>query len=134
MKGDPKNDLLIINDFNIPSHRIEKNPVYIIDLNTNHYLLSHCLAIWRNTGKVPNFIFLDQYNDRMRLIVNSLRTFKTIKGRLTYNRETLDYIGWEGRENCQTSGKYIFPIVPGDKITLQPNAPGFQFTPGSVFF
>ena len=134
LKGDPKNDLLIINDFNIPSNRIEKNPVYIIDQNTNHYLLSHCLTIWRNTGKAPNFIFLDQYNERMQTIVNSLRSFNTIKGRLTYNMETLDYIGWEGRENCQTSGKYIFPIVPGDKITLKPTAPGFKFMPESVFF
>jgi len=134
LKGDPKNDLLIINDFNIPSNRIERNPVYIIDQNTNHYLLSHCLTIWRNTGKTPNFIFLDQYNQRMQTIVNNLRSFNTLKGRLTYNMETLDYITWEGRENCQTSGKYIFPIVPGDKITLKPSAPGFKFTPESVFF
>ena len=134
LKGDPKNDLLIINDFNIPSNRIEKNPVYIIDQNTNHYLLSHCLTIWRNTGKAPNFIFLDQYNERIQSIVNNLLSFKTIKGRLTYNRETLDYIGWKGRENCQTSGKYIFPVVPGDKITLRPSIPGFKFTPEVVVF
>lgn len=134
LKGDPKNDLLIINDFNIPSNRIEKNPVYIIDQNTNHYLLSHCLSLWRNTGKAPNFIFLDQYNERMQTIVSNLRSFKTIKGRLTYNRERIDYVGWQNRENCQTSGKYIFPIVPGDRITLHPSAPGFEFTPESVFF
>lgn len=134
LKGDPKNDLLIINDFNIPSNRIEQNPVYIIDQNTNHYLLNHCLSIWRNTGKAPNFIFLDQYNQRMQTIVNSLRSFNTVKGRLTYNMEPMDYIGWEGRENSQTSGKYIFPIVPGDKIILKPSAPGFQFTPESVFY
>lgn len=134
LKGDPKNDLLIINDFNIPSNRIEKNPVYIIDQNTNHYLLSHCLSLWRNTGKAPNFIFLDQYNERMQAIVASLRSFHTIKGRLTYKRETLDYVGWQNRGNCQTSGRYIFPIVPGDRITLRPSAPGFKFTPESVFF
>ncbi|NJN25894.1 MAG: hypothetical protein HC819_07970 [Cyclobacteriaceae bacterium] len=134
LKGDPKNDLLIINDFNIPSNRVEKNPVYIIDQNTNHYLLSHCLTIWRNTGKVPNFIFLDQYNDRMNSVVTSLTYFNTIKGRVTFNRELLDYVVWEGRENCQTSGKFVFPIVPGDKITLRPSVPGFSFTPESVFF
>lgn len=134
LKGDPKNGLLIINDFNIPSNRIEQNPVYIIDQNTNHYLLNHCLSIWRNTGKAPNFIFLDQYNSRIQTIVNSLQGFNTIKGRLTYNMEVLGYIGWEGRENCQTSGRYNFPIVPGDRILLKPNAPGFQFTPESVFF
>lgn len=134
LKGDPKNDLLIINDFNIPSNQIELNPVYIIDQNTNHYLLSHCLSIWRNTGKAPNFIFLDQYNERMQAIVGNLRSFKTIKGRVSYNRETIDYVGWQNRENCQTNGKYIFPIVPGDKITLRPSAPGFKFMPESVFF
>lgn len=134
LKGDPKNDLLIINDFNIPSNRIEQNPVYIIDQNTNHYLLNHCLSIWRNTGKAPNFIFLDQYNARMQTIVNSLKSFNTIKGRLTYNMEVLDYIGWEGRKNCQTSGKYNFPIVPGDRVSLKPSAPGYKFTPESVFF
>ena len=134
LKGDPKNDLLIINDFNIPSNRIEQNPVYIIDQNTNHYLLNHCLSIWRNTGKAPNFIFLDQYNARMQTIVNNLKSFNTIKGRLTYNMEVLDYIGWEGRENCQTSGMYNFPIVPGDRVSLKPSAPGYKFTPESVFF
>ncbi|MCG8306013.1 MAG: hypothetical protein MI975_01390 [Cytophagales bacterium] len=134
LKGDPKSDLLMINDFNIPSNRIEKNPVYIIDQNTNHYLLNHCLSIWRNTGKAPNFIFLDQYNARMQTIVNSLRSFNTIKGRLTYNMEVLDYIGWDGRENCQTSGKYNFPIVPGDRIFLKPSAPGFRFTPETAFY
>jgi DNA-binding SARP family transcriptional activator len=132
LKGDPKNDLLIINDFNIPSNRLEKNPVYIIDQNTNHYLLNHCLTIWRNTGKAPNFIFLDQYSSRMQTIVNNLLSFNTISGRLTYNRETLDYVNWEGRENCQTSGKYIFPIVPGDRFTLKPSVPGLKFTPESV--
>jgi len=134
LKGDPKNDLLIINDFNIPSNRLEKNPVYIIDQNTNHYLLNHCLTVWRNTGKVPNFIFLDQYTNRMQTIVNNLRSFNTISGRITYNRETLDYVNWEGRENCQTSGKYVFPVVPGDRFTLTPSVPGFTFTPNSVYF
>ncbi len=134
LKGDPRNDLLIINDFNIPSNRIERNPVYIIDQNTNHYLLSHCLSVWRTTGKAPNFIFLDQYNQRMQVIVNNLRSFNTIKGTLTYNMEPFNYISWEGRENCETSGKYNFPIVPGDKILLKPNAPGFRFTPESVFY
>ena len=134
LKGDPRNDLLIINDFNIPANRIEPNPAYIIDQNTNHYLLNHCLSIWRNTGKVPNFIFLDQYNARMQTIVNSLRSFNTIQGKLTYKMEVLDYIGWEGRGNCQTSGKYNFPIVPGDKINLRPKAPGFQFTPEEALF
>lgn len=133
LKGDPKSDLLIINDFNIPSNSIDRHPIYIIDQNTNHYLLSHCLAIWRSTGKVPNFIFLDKYTDRMQAIVNNLRSFNTVQGRLTYNRETLDYVNWEGRENCQTGGKYVFPIVPGDKITLRPSVPGYRFTPESVF-
>jgi DNA-binding SARP family transcriptional activator len=134
LKGDPKNDLLIINDFNIPSNRLEKNPIYIIDQNTNHYLLNHCLTIWRNTGKAPNFIFLDQYSSRMQTIINNLLSFNTISGRLTFNRETLDYVNWEGRENCQTSGKYIFPIVPGDRFTLKPSVPGLKFTPEVVYF
>ena len=134
LKGDPKNDLLIINDFNIPSNRLEKNPVYIIDQNTNHYLLNHCLTIWRNTGKAPNFIFLDQYSSRMQTIVNSLLNFNTISGRITYNRAPLDYVNWKGRENCQSNGKYVFPIVPGDKFTLSPSVPGFKFTPESVSF
>jgi DNA-binding SARP family transcriptional activator len=134
LKGDPKNDLLMINDFNIPANRLDKNPVYIIDQNTNHYLLNHCLTIWRNTGKAPNFIFLDQYTPRMQTIVNNLRSFNTISGRLTFNRETIDYVNWDGRENCQTSGNYIFPVVPGDKFVLRPSVPGLKFTPESVFF
>ncbi|MDZ7607576.1 MAG: LamG-like jellyroll fold domain-containing protein [Cyclobacteriaceae bacterium] len=129
LKGDPKNDLLIINDFNIPSNRLSQNPVYIIEENTNHYLLNHCLAIWRNTGKTPNFIFLDQYTYRMQAIVNSLRLFKTVQGQITFNMEPLDYVNWEGRDNCMTSGDYVFPVSPGDNFTLKPNVPGFSFIP-----
>ena len=134
LKGDPKNDLLMINDFNIPANRLDKNPVYVIDQNTNHYLLNHCLTIWRNTGKAPNFIFLDQYTPRMQTIVHNLRSFNTISGRLTFNREVIDYVNWEGRDNCQTSGNYNYPIVPGDKFVLRPSVPGLKFTPESVFF
>jgi DNA-binding SARP family transcriptional activator len=134
LKGDPKNALLMINDFNFPSNRLDNSQSYVIDQNTNPYLLNHCLTVWRNTGKVPNFIFLDQYTDRMQTIVGNLRSFSTISGRITYNREILDYVNWEDRDNCQTSGKYVFPVVPGDRITLKPSVPGFTFTPESVFF
>ncbi len=134
LKGDPKNQLLIFNDFNFPSHRLEKESVYIFDVNTNHYLMTHCLTIWRNTGKIPNFVFMDLYDPRIQFIQFGLNSLNMIKGTVTYNMQLMNSVGWEGRSNCQTNGKFNFPIVPGDRITLAPKVPGFRFMPESVYF
>ncbi|NJK94713.1 MAG: hypothetical protein HC905_07135 [Bacteroidales bacterium] len=131
LRGDPKNDLLIYNEYNIlePTGNKLKN----LNQDQNPFLLEHIKNVWAKTGKVPNFIVLDKYESRINRIVYLLNQFKTLKGSVTYNTRVLDYVSWKGR-NSLTSGKFCFPIGPGDNVTLTPNSPGYSFKPESVAF
>ena len=132
LKGDPKNSLLIYNDYNFPRKTDSpKNLKY--DTNQNPYLIEHIKNTWTNTGKTPNFIMLDRYENWILGVLSYLRGFKIIKGTVTYNTQVLDYVNWE-KTGSLTSGKFCFPVGPGDNIILTPKSPGFRFTPESVTF
>jgi two-component SAPR family response regulator len=132
LKGDPKNSLLIYNDYNFPRKTDStKNLKY--DTNQNPYLIEHIKNTWTNTGKTPNFIMLDRYENWILGVLSYLRGFKIIKGTVTYNTQVLDYVNWE-KTGSLTSGKFCFPVGPGDNIVLTPKSPGFRFTPESVTF
>lgn len=132
LKGDPKNSLLIYNDYNIPrKSEIASNLRY--ETNQNPYLIEQIKKTWTNTGKTPNFIMLDRYANWVVGIVSYLRGFKNVKGTVTYNTQVLDYVNWE-KTGSLTSGKYCFPVGPGDDLTLIPKSPGFRFTPESITF
>jgi len=132
LKGDPKNSLLIYNDYNFPrKSENAKNLQY--EINQNPYLIEHIKNTWTNTGKTPNFILLDRYENWILGVLSYVRGFKTIKGTVTYNTQILDYVNW-GKMESQTSGKYCFPVGPGDNMGLTPHSPGFRFTPETVAF
>ena len=132
LKGDPKNSLLIYNDYNFPRKSDSANNLKY-ETNQNPYLIEHIKNTWTNTGKTPNFIMLDRYENWVVGIVSYLRGFKNIKGTVTYNTQILDYVNWE-KTGSLTSGKYCFPVGPGDNLTLTPKSPGFRFTPESITF
>jgi two-component SAPR family response regulator len=132
LKGDPKNSLLIYNDYNFPRKSDSANNLKY-ETNQNPYLIEHIKNTWTNTGKTPNFIMLDRYESWVVGIVSYLRGFKNIKGTVTYNTQILDYVNWE-KTGSLTSGKYCFPVGPGDNLTLAPKSPGFRFTPESITF
>jgi two-component SAPR family response regulator len=132
LKGDPKNSLLIYNDYNFPK-KSETPKNLKFDTNQNPYLIEHVKNTWRNTGKTPNFILLDRYEDWILGVLSYVRGFNTIKGTVTYNTQVLDYVNWEKMES-QTSGKFCFPVGPGDNVVLIPRSPGFRFTPESATF
>ena len=132
LKGDPKNSLLIYNDYNLPQKtETAKNLEY--DTNQNPYLIEHIKNTWVNTGKTPNFIMLDRYEKSILGILAYVRGFRTIKGTVTYNTQVLDYVNWDKMESM-TSGKFCFPVGPGDNLILTPSSPGFRFTPESITF
>jgi two-component SAPR family response regulator len=132
LKGDPKNSLLIYNDYNFPQKNDNvKNLKY--DTNLNPYLIEHIKNTWTNTGKTPNFIMLDRYESWILGVLTYIRGFKTIKGTVTYNTQVLDYVNW-AKMGSMTSGKFCFPVGPGDNLNLIPQSPGFRFTPESVTF
>jgi hypothetical protein len=132
LKGDPKNSLLIYNDYNFPRKGENINNAKY-ETNQNPYLIEHIKNTWTNTGKTPNFIMLDRYENWILGIVSYLKGFKTIKGTITYNTQILDYVNWD-KTSSFTSGKYCFPVGPGDNLTLTPKSPGFRFTPETVSF
>ncbi|HZL12120.1 MAG TPA: LamG-like jellyroll fold domain-containing protein [Prolixibacteraceae bacterium] len=132
LKGDPKNSLLIYNDYNFPpKSEPAKNLKY--DTNQNPYLIEHVKNTWTNTGKTPNFIMLDRYGNWILGVLAYIRDFKTIKGTVTYKTQVLDYVNW-AKTGSMTSGKYCFPVGPGDNLVLTPQSPGFRFTPETVTF
>lgn len=132
LKGDPKNSLLIYNDYNFPRKSDNANNLKY-DSNQNPYLIEHIKNTWTNTGKTPNFIMLDRYENWIVGVVSYLRGFKIIKGTVTYNAQVLDYVNWE-KTGSLTSGKFCFPVGPGDNLVLAPRSPGFRFTPATATF
>ncbi len=132
LKGDPKNSLLIYNDYNFPQ-KSETVKTRKFDTNLNPYLIEHIKNTWANTGKTPNFIMLDRYEKWILGVLTYIRGFRTIKGTVTYNTQVLDYVNWVKMESL-TSGKFCFPLGPGDNLVLTPQSPGFKFTPESVTF
>ena len=130
LKGDPKNSLLIYNDYNLP--RRADNPQNLGgNLTQNPYLIEHIKNTWATTGKMPNFIMLDRFEMWIVTVTNQLRSFKVVKGTVSFNAQTLDYVSWVG-SNSLTNGKFSFPIGPGDNISLIPKSPGYRFKPESV--
>ncbi|HAQ19321.1 MAG TPA: hypothetical protein DCR40_08840 [Prolixibacteraceae bacterium] len=132
LKGDPKNSLLIYNDYNFPQ-KSEAPKNLKFDTNQNPYLIEHVKNTWTNTGKTPNFIMLDRYENWILGVISYLRGFKIIKGTVSYNTQVLDYVNW-AKTGSLTSGKYSFPVGPGDNMVLTPSSPGFRFTPETVAF
>jgi hypothetical protein len=132
LKGDPRNNLLIYNDYNVASKQ-GPNTVSSFNINQNPYLIEHIKSVWKNTGKTPNFIFLDRYGNWILQVLYPLRSFRTIKGTVTFNTQILGYVSWEGT-NSLTSGKFCFPLGPGESMTLTPKSPGYSFKPESVTF
>ncbi len=132
LKGDPKNSLLIYNDYNLPKRA--DNPQNLRgNLTQNPYLIEHIKNTWTTTGKVPNFIMLDKFEMWIITVTNQLRSFKVIKGTVSFNTQILDYVSWVG-SNSLTNGKFSFPVGPGDNISLIPKSPGYRFKPESVVF
>jgi len=132
LKGDPKNSLLIYNDYNLASKSGPDNDSFY-NTTENPYLIEHIKGVWKNTGKTPNFIFLDRYENWILQILYQLRSFRTIRGTVTFNTQILGYVSWEGT-NSLTSGKFCFPLGPGESMTLTPKSPGYSFKPESVSF
>ncbi|MCW0481436.1 LamG-like jellyroll fold domain-containing protein [Gaoshiqia sediminis] len=130
LKGDPKNNLLIYNDYNLPRKPDIPDDTYF-NTSQNPYLIEHIKNVWTNTGKTPNFVMLDRFENWITQVLYQLRSFKTVKGTVTFNAQILNYVTWEGT-NSLTSGKFCFPAGPGETLTLTPKSPGYRFKPETV--
>ena len=129
LRGESENTLLIYNNYNY-LNPTDRN---FYDINQNPYLIEHVKAIWKNTGKTPNFIFLDRYGNWILNVLYRLRSFKTITGTVSFNSKLLNYVSWDGTSSL-TGGQFNFPLGPGESITLIPRSPGYRFKPESITF
>lgn len=128
--GNPHKSLLLFNGFS--SSLITSMQGTMEDyISQNPELIELFKSTWISTGKTPNFIMLDRYDAGIASLVDRLRGFNTIRGTVTFNGALLNYINWEGLNNL-TSGKFSFPITPGEEFTLSPRCPGYKITPGSI--
>ena len=130
LKGDPSNTLLVYNDYNILA-RSGTEDSFFFDSTQNPYLIQQAKDTWMSYGRIPNFIFLDKYEGWIMSIIFQLRDFKTVNGTVTYNTQTLNHVSWGGLSSI-TTGKYSFPVGPGESLTLIPQSPGYRFRPESV--
>ncbi len=129
LKGDIDNNLLIYNDLNVIYKTAADDPTYSY-LSENLYVIEHIKESWRNYGKTPNFILLDNIDYYSYPLFMQVRNFKTISGTLSYNAQVLENVNWEGL-GSSTNGKYSFPIGPGESLKLIPKTQGFRFNPES---
>ncbi len=85
---------------------------------------------WLNEGRVPNFIWMDRDFDWSMDVLHTVRSFHMVLGLVTDNNEVVNYVNWTGLNNY-TSGKFNFPLEPGNELTLVPSAPGYEIYPKS---
>ena len=130
LKGDPSNTLLIYNDYNLLARSASEDSSFF-DATQNPYLIQHAKDTWMNYGRIPNFVFLDKYENWIMPVIYQLRSFKTVSGTVTYNTQILNHASWGGLSSV-TTGKYSFPVGPGESLTLIPQSPGYRFRPESV--
>jgi two-component SAPR family response regulator len=132
-RGDAKSKLLLFNGFNLPKDTVGiAIPWKSFRIDENPYLISHCVNMWKQTGKRPNYFVLNQFNSGVLSVLYNLNVHRTVSGAVTYNRTPLTNVRWERNGNAITSGDYSFPLVEGEDIFLKPKKPGFSFIPEEV--
>ncbi len=95
------------------------------------HVLDLFVDTWNNTGKIPNFVMIDDLQWLGSDFIMKLRSFELVKGMATFHAEWLPYIVWNGIQGM-TSGKFCFPLLPGDHLVLSPQCPGYRFKPSEV--
>jgi len=101
--------------------------------NANPYLISRCLQAWNETGKIPNFLTVDFYDQgdvfETAAILNN---YYTVSGTITANGSGINGITWNNTVTTYTRGYYSFPVDSGANITLTPGREGYFFNPPTV--
>ena len=130
-KGKIQNKLLYLSSYQTSlADRKKTSPR--TDTNQDPFFISHTINTWKNTGKVINFLIFDQYDRDYRALINHIKTQRRLSGTISYNRQPLDKVFWEGDFNAVTYGEYSFPFTLSDDIHLRPVSPGFRFVPEEV--
>ncbi len=101
-------------------------------VNDNPLIINYYMDVWRNTGRIPNFIFFD---DRLVNQIGAIRLILSdmdrISGKVIKNNVLLDKVYWINPANSITGGEFMFPYL-GNIREIIPSSPGYQFVPTSI--
>ncbi len=88
---------------------------------------------WRETGQVPNFIWLDHisFPQPIDQIINST---EKLVGNVGFPSSVSYEIYWEGDFTATTGHDFCFPVYAGESFSLTPQLPGFFFTPAALTY
>jgi hypothetical protein len=129
LQADPAKSLHVYNGY------LHRTLQYEGDFETFTRNRPHVLDLfvdtWNNTGKIPNFVMIDDLQWLGSDFIMKLRSFDLVKGMATYHADWLPYLEWSGIQGI-TSGKFCFPLLPGDRLVLIPQCPGYRFKPIQV--
>ena len=91
---------------------------------------------WHRTGKLPNFIFVNDLNVYKKLIpiTKKINNYPRIQGNVKYNNQPLENVKWLEFPHLITSGKFSIPIHQDFRIHISPYKEGFKFSPDIVYF
>ena len=132
-RGKPNNPLMFFSGYNLPKDTSGINiPFLNLNINENPFLISHLVNLWKITGKRPNFIVRNKYNEVIERVIYNLNSHTCVSGNITYNLQPISNVVWEGSNQSITSGHYSFPLLIGEDIYLKPVKPGFRFIPEQV--
>ncbi len=101
-------------------------------VNDNPLIMNHYMDIWRNAGRIPNFVFFD---DRMVNQIGAVRIILSdmdrISGKIMKDSNLLGKVYWLSPANSITGGGFTFPNL-GKIREIIPSSPGYHFAPASM--
>jgi two-component SAPR family response regulator len=130
INGDISKELLLIRDLEIPAS-IDRQNLFLLDINQNQFYINHILNRWKNTGKQPNFIFAGRNSRFLSPLIPWLNTYKSVKGVVKINDKPMEKVFWKHSNKSITNGYFSFPYSEGEELNLTPFSPGFTFNPQS---
>lgn len=112
------------------SDPLNKMVVFIPDSGDS--LVNQCLQCWRLTGKVPNFLLLNNSNlGDAASAIEFLNNTRRFIGEVKYNGRFLNDVRWKQHPALITSGRFSYPVTGYSEI-LSPYKNGYQITPGEM--
>lgn len=87
--------------------------------------------IWLNSGRVPNFLIVNNYDPIYFELLSSLRKYEIINGQITHQSELMEIVYWPEMASF-SGGRFSFPLSPGEKKNFIPMVLGYKLKPEKV--
>ncbi|MDD2381018.1 MAG: LamG-like jellyroll fold domain-containing protein [Mariniphaga sp.] len=128
-KNSINRELFMIDDFEkLPiQFTAERNIRNLVPDYTNFLLES-----WTKYGKRPNFIFVGNDIFQFDFIISQLSSFIWISGTVRGSGKNIDKVYWRNPDILVTGGRFSFPYLGGQELTLTPFVPGYRMIPEQI--